>query len=217
MFGAFVVSVLNYACEIWGNSKSKEIKRIHLNFCKRLLKVQPNTCNACVYGELGIYPMYANRYLRIMKYWLKIVNTDNIILKTVYAQALHDCNNCYTNWVSKIKKLLNDYGFSYIFDYVDYINHYICLCAFRNRVLDTFKQDWSSTVNNSPVLVIYKEIKNILEYEKYLDILPKSFRLYFTRLRLSAHPLRIQTGRYAGNRTIREDRYCLLSSCNNNH
>jgi hypothetical protein len=212
LFDAFVVSILNYACEIWGNSKSKEIERIHLKFCKRLLKVQPNTCNACVYGELGRHPLYVNRYIRIMKYWLKIVNTDNIIIKTVYEQSLNDCINGYKNWVSNVKKLLNDYGFSYVFENVAYINCDVFLSEFKVRVLDAFKQDWRSTLNNSSVLILYKEIKITWEYEKYLDMLPKSLRSYFTRLRLSSHPLRIQIGRYARNRTPRDERYCLV--CN---
>ena len=44
---------------------------------------------------------------------------------------------------------------------------------------------------------VYKIFKTSLEYELYLNVLPKSLRLYFTRLRISVHPLRIQTGRYA--------------------
>ena len=42
-------------------------------------------------------------------------------------------------------------------------------------------------------------------------------RCYFTRLRLSLHPLRIQTGRYNNNnnnRIERSERYCVF--CNNN-
>lgn len=63
-----------------------------------------------------------------------------------------------------------------------------------------------------PVLFMYKEFKIELGYEKYLDILPRRFRFYFCRLRLSVHPLRMQTGRYARNHIIREERYCLC--CN---
>ena len=42
LFDAFVGSILNYACEIWGNTKSKELERVHLKFCKRLLNVRQN-------------------------------------------------------------------------------------------------------------------------------------------------------------------------------
>ena len=46
---------LNYALETWEYSKAKEIERIHLTFCKRILNVKPNNCNATVYSELGRY------------------------------------------------------------------------------------------------------------------------------------------------------------------
>jgi len=66
LFDTFVGSILNYSCEIWGKSKSKVIERLHLKLCKRLVKVRSNTCNAAVYGELGRYPLYINRYIRII-------------------------------------------------------------------------------------------------------------------------------------------------------
>ena len=33
--------------------------------------------------------------------------------------ALKDCKNGRTNWVSKVKKLLCNYGFAYVFDNVE--------------------------------------------------------------------------------------------------
>ena len=53
LFDSFVGSILLYALEIWGFSKSKELERVHLKFCKRLLNVRLNTCTAGIYGELG--------------------------------------------------------------------------------------------------------------------------------------------------------------------
>ena len=32
LFDSFVSSILNYGCEIWGYTKSKELERIHLKF-----------------------------------------------------------------------------------------------------------------------------------------------------------------------------------------
>jgi len=99
LFDTFVGSIHNYSCEIWGKSKSKVIERLHLKLCKRLLKVRSNTCNAAVYGKLGRYPLYVNRYIRIIQYWLKVVNTDNILLKCVYMDAVEDCRKgCKTGF-----------------------------------------------------------------------------------------------------------------------
>lgn len=88
LFDAFVSHIINYACEIWGYTKSKEIERIHLKFCKRILQVRSNTCTAGVYGELGRFPLFVQIYVRLLKYWFKVVNSYNIILRTVCYDAL---------------------------------------------------------------------------------------------------------------------------------
>ena len=65
LFDAFVGSILKYASEIWGFTKSKDIERINLKFCKRMLQVRLNSCNASVYGELGRYPLYIYRLILV--------------------------------------------------------------------------------------------------------------------------------------------------------
>ena len=212
LFDSFVGSICCYASKIWGFYKSKEIERIHLKFCKRLLNVKISTCNATVYGELGRYPLYVNRYVRIVKYWLKIINSKNIIIQTVFIQALNDCNKGCNNWVANVKQLLNDYGFSYVFEAANITNSHAFVCEFKCRIIDTFKQEWFGDMNRVSTLDMYRMFKTTLEYENYLDLLPKSLRLYFVKLRASAHPLRIQTGRYSRNNIPREERYCLC--CN---
>ena len=116
LFDAFVGSILSYASEIWGYSKSKEIERIHLKFCKQILKVRNTTSSMAVYGELGRYPLFISRYIKIIKYWHKIINTDNIILQSMYKLAYNDCLNGRNNWLSNVKKLLFDYGFNNVWD-----------------------------------------------------------------------------------------------------
>jgi len=50
LFDAFVSATLNYGSEIWGFSKSKEIERIHMKFCKHILGVKSSTCKMAIYG-----------------------------------------------------------------------------------------------------------------------------------------------------------------------
>lgn len=66
--------------------------------------------------------------------------------------------------------------------------------------------------NNSEVLNLFDKVKLNFGYEKYLDILYPDLRVYLTRIRLSAHSLAIQTGRYGRNRVPRAERYCIY--CN---
>jgi len=81
----------------------------------------------------------------------------------------------------------------------------IHVLLFKSRVIELYKQEWWNTVSKSTVMDVYKLFKTSLEYELCLDVLPKSLRLYFTRLRISVHPLRIQTGRYANDSKPRNE------------
>ena len=57
---------------------------------------------------------------------------------------------------------------------------------------------------------MFKEFKNVFEFSMYLDNVPKTYRIAFTKLRLSSHPLRIETGRYGNDRINQNQRYCLI-------
>ena len=66
----------------------KILKKIHLKFLKLLLGVKKSTSSMAVYGETGRYPLYINRYVRMVKYWGNVLKTDNIIMKTMYNDML---------------------------------------------------------------------------------------------------------------------------------
>ena len=73
-----------------------------------------STSNAGIYGELGRYPLYVARYTRIVKYWFKILYSDNIILRTIYDISVKDCENGLCNWVKNLKTILEQCGLGYI-------------------------------------------------------------------------------------------------------
>ena len=91
LYDSFVGSIISYACEVWGFSKSKELERIHMRFCRRVLGVKVSTRNAGINGELGRYPLYVAIYTT----WFKIVycvfhlteNSDIIVLCKVYSTS----------------------------------------------------------------------------------------------------------------------------------
>lgn len=78
LFDTYVSCIINYGCEVWGSHKGEDIEKVHLNFLKLTLKARKSTVNYMVYFELGRFPMYIERYCRMMKYWFKILNTDNV-------------------------------------------------------------------------------------------------------------------------------------------
>ena len=103
LFDAFVCSILGFTSEIWGFSKSKEIERIHLKFCKRVLSVKRSTCNFAIYCELGRYPLYIHRYARMIKYWGKLLSSDNIIIATLYHWLTENIDKGSNIWCGNVK------------------------------------------------------------------------------------------------------------------
>jgi hypothetical protein len=56
LFDKMIKPILLYGCEVWGFGKNEVLERVHLKFCKILLKLKSSTPNYMVYGELGRYP-----------------------------------------------------------------------------------------------------------------------------------------------------------------
>ena len=81
LFDTFVLSILNYACEIWGFSNAQNIERVHRKFCKWFLNVKMSTNNLSLYAELGRFPLSIARHTRIIKYWLSLYQQNK---KTVF-------------------------------------------------------------------------------------------------------------------------------------
>ena len=92
LFDSFVVSILNCGCESWGFSNATNIERVHHKFCKWHLNVKMLTSNLSLYGELGCFPLFIGRQVRIIKYWLNLYQTknENCVLRNVNAESRHD-------------------------------------------------------------------------------------------------------------------------------
>ena len=91
-----VKPILLYGCEIWGFGQNDIIERVHLKFCKLLLRLKVSTPNFMVYGELGRYPLEIDIKVRMISYWCKLIPGKQSKLST----------NCYMLNIFKIVKYL---------------------------------------------------------------------------------------------------------------
>ena len=114
------------------------------------------------------------------------------------------------NWASNVKTLLDNFGFSYVWDNPFTVSLKIFHLTFKERVIDVFKQEWFNIISLSGSLTLYKNFKQSFGIENYLVVLPSKLRINISKLRLSAHQLRIETCRYARNRLERALRLCTL-------
>ena len=113
------------------------------------------------------------------------------------------------NWASGVKHVLSEIGLNYMWVNQDFID--INFDTIKQRIIDVYVQNWRSTVNESPKLQIFSKIKDDFTCSDYLNnILNKKLRGLLTKLRISAHDLNVERGRYVN--IPREERLC--NCCN---
>ena len=116
LFDRLVLTVLLYLCELGGFHTAAAVERVHLKFCKWVLKVSKSTTNEMVYGELGRFPLILEKKVRIVKYWLKIVHRElSPLVQKIYKIMLHTFTEDTTivNWAALVRNMLFNLGFGY--------------------------------------------------------------------------------------------------------
>jgi len=99
--------------------------------------------------------------------------------------------------------MLNEYGFNYAFkQHPELLNHKHFVALFKQRLNDCCIQKWRAGIESNQVLnTLYKHIKTTFGIEFYLEhIISRKSRTILTKLRVSLHYLRIETGRYSRDR-----------------
>ena len=79
LFDKIILPILCYLCAVWGFNVGKDVERVHLRFCKYILRIKNNTLNEMVYRELGRRHLYIYRMTRTINYWFHIMEKiDNM-------------------------------------------------------------------------------------------------------------------------------------------
>ena len=199
LFDKLILPILNYGSEVLGILNITKIERIHLKYCKEILGVKTQTQNEFIYGELGRMPLEKLRIIHMIRFWLKI-KTNNPTKYIVYAynMLIKDIETYpnKTNWAVTIKNILENMGFSHVWQNQGVENIKVFMSLFKQRVKDCYQQDWAGKINTSSRANTYK-IFSDFSFKPYLDnIIVEKFRKSLTRLRLSSHRLKIETGRW---------------------
>lgn len=172
--------------------------------------MRQQTTNATVYGEFGRVPLAVIRKVRIVRYWFKISKFPNCLVYKLY--NMRDINGNYINkWSNDVKTLLDNLGFSYLWNSAVVTNGQIQ--SVIKCIHDQYLQQWFSDLRNLPKLETYCMFKTYFQSEKYLSCVTNvNYRIYLSRFRCSAHNLLIEEGRH---RNIdRNQRMC--TKCNMN-
>ena len=74
LFNTLVMPIMTYGCEVWGFENCQLAEKLHLRFCKIILKCNSSTATCMVLGELGHFPVSNHIKAKIVNYWAKIIN-----------------------------------------------------------------------------------------------------------------------------------------------
>ena len=72
LFDAQITPILTYAADVWGLHETKQIEKVHTFAIKGFLNVPLNCSNKMIDRETGRYPLFITRYVKCIKYWIKL-------------------------------------------------------------------------------------------------------------------------------------------------
>ena len=167
LFDKFIDPILNYGCESWGFHGAPDIERIQIRFYKRILGVKSSTQNDFIYGILGRVPMLIHRQCRIIKYWTNIIlGKKSTYVSLLHSSSLINIDKRYkNNWAFDVRKLLCSNGFGDVWRDQFVTNQDRFCLAFKNRLKDVFKQEWSCRISESTRASFYREIIGIHSFQ----------------------------------------------------
>ncbi|XP_067652544.1 uncharacterized protein [Haliotis asinina] len=213
MFDQIVQPILLYASEVWGYENTQLIERLHLKFCKYILKVKMTTPDYMVYGELGRYPLDISIKIRMLSHWCKMLVLPHKLSSKIYSLMYNlksACPNYTFNLLSAIENILRDTGFYHVWMSQSIVSPNVLKTNVKRVLIDQFYQSWNATTNASSkgkYYILYKEVHNL--NPNLLELLP-NLRIWYTRFRTANHRLPIETGRWTS--IAVSDRKCTL--CN---
>ena len=203
MFEQLIQPICLYGSEIWSiddvkcNSiiafmKSLELfsaEKLNLSFSKFSLGVHKKAQNSAVRGELGRYPLGIEIVTNLLMYYYHIKHsTSNSLLQ----EAFHLSKlNGTKGWTNKIEQI------TYFIETQNKNTKISFTRKFIKQCLQTlYREYWHTNIRNEQKMRTYINFKVRFQYEKYLDDLESKHRKSLTRLRISAHNLEIERGRY---------------------
>ena len=236
LFECLIFPILSYGSEVWSpftihginNSNfmtlcdKPTVEKVLIKFCKYMLGVNKKACNAAVRAELGQFPVLTNLLIHSAKYWFHVGNLDpSSLAHKAFLQA--DSTPSLPNWGTLMKKLWRNFGFENVSNNCNNMqNNKKFLKLLKQAICTNYISNWShylnrsecDSVNQGNKLRCYNKFKSEFKMENYVLQTKCDKRREFAKLRISAHTLQIELGRYAVPKVPACERFCKL--CNTN-
>ena len=222
LYQSMIIPIITYGSEIWITEYKLDIKSSYCfpfekaqnHIFKDILGVHRKASNLAVNAELGAYPLYYLCYENMFKYFTRLSDMEsnttynNSLLVSAFKEdKLLASKKTYSSWQSKIFNLQQKLNLTSL-----NISHKDFRFKLDKNFVDMIYEQLNKiSCSRSGKLYFYSNILNRVDYklQDYLKFpLKKHERSQLTKLRISAHSLFIETGRYCKPIIPKEKRFC---------
>ena len=224
LFDQLIKPICMYGSELWGpdclNMRKQDVdklfsrfdklncEKIHLSFCRYILGVHRKAQISAVRGELGRTPLGIDVVANTMMYKKHLESKPS---NSLLGEALSICksnNSRYLSRAQSYKKIEQMTCEASGIQSIESRSRKGMTCIIKRL----YSNYWSQKLKHERKMRMYKLVKSRLCLEDYLSIPNIKHRNALTRLRISAHNLPIERGRYLRPPTPVNERLC--TKCN---
>ena len=208
--------VIEYGAEIWGEKIWREGESLQMEMGRKILGISKMTTKEVIQGELGLGKLSSRRIILRLRFWVKIINMkEDRLIKKVYRKRREDFlvgekkdkkNWCYWTW-----KFLKELHLEHLWESEGSevgrnVNKLV-----KQLVRRKDEDDWREAMKTKRKLRLYRRLKDRLVLERYVIEFDRSRRRQLTMLRGGTNYLRIERGRWVGERE--HERVCNVCMC----
>ena len=146
-----------------------------------------------------------------MNFWSKIATGDSNKISTIlykWTKKLYDQNIYKSQWLDKIKSILDNMGMSHLFNDITNVNISWFIDTAKKRLNDIYNQNWSDQVFSNSTCLNYRAMTTQKKIQNYLIKLPSQYMYAMCKFKSANHKLPIVIGRYAA--VTIDERKCII-------
>ena len=178
------------------------IERFHLSVLKWTLGVKKGTSNAAIWGDSGRTPLVISCVKQVTVFFNRLSRQDREETPALVRHAFVEQRKLNLDWFSVMTSTLSSLDENKLEH--QFFNAKLC----QTRAKDKFISTWDSERQQNKKLRFYNEIKDTFESEPYLALTSKEGSTCVAKVRMSAHKLKIETGRYGSRSENPANRLC---------
>ena len=228
LFEKMILPIALYNSEVWGSgmipvngnnidffnpiSISKHlVEKFHTRFLKMALGVGQRTSNWAVRGETGRFPLIVRVFRFMIKFLFHLTGSPSNILRAAFQTSRQLADQGIHTWYTAIKRIMTFCQLDYLMYTTDIREIHTQLRKLRTKLENIFVDRWwkhKEAISESDTkLGLYLSVKDSFGFAGYLKFSKfPQHRIAISKLRLSAHKLPIEIGRYE--QTPRHERWC---------